>query len=130
MGHYITSIEISYSIYLTTQLLKNYGYNKTNYQSFFTKSKIHNLKDNYFGKCCQNQKQPILLFEYIICRTILLLTNEFINSLQKNYQYNDDITTYLTLDNIKKIKLFEFIDIYIDDEIDKNFSYSCIDLIN
>ncbi len=128
---YITSVEVSYSIYLTTQILKNYGYTKDNYKSFFEKSKnIHKLQnEKYFGTCCRNQKQPILLFEYIICRTILLLTPEFIELLDKNYQFNNHIEKYLTLEHINKIKLFNFIDMYFDNNIDIDFSYSCLDLI-
>lgn len=128
LRNYITCIEISYSVYLSVQILKNYGYTKDNYKTFFEKNKIKNSSKEYFGICCRNQKQPILLFEYIICRIILLLTNEFINSLDNTYQFKGNVEKYMTLEHIEKIKLFNFMDMYYDTEIDIDFSYSCLDL--
>jgi hypothetical protein len=56
----ILTIEMNYGLYLTSNILKFYGYDQANYQQFF----------NGTGK---KINQPIMLWEYIFLRTILLL---------------------------------------------------------
>jgi hypothetical protein len=110
--YYILTIEINYSLYLTTNVLKFYGYNQDNYKTFF-----------------KNKKHDKLLWEYIVLRTILLLNLDRVMLIvPDDYKVTKkNINNLLNLldvnDLIKQLKPFIELS-YIDDCI----SFLAIDL--
>lgn len=65
--------EINYSLFLTSNIIKFFGFNPNNYEQFF---KIYRYK----------KFAPIFVWEYIIYRTRLLLDINLILSLTKNFK--------------------------------------------
>ena len=112
----ILNKEISYSIRLTSNILKFYGYDATNYTEFF-----HNNQ--------QKHTQPILLWEYIILRTICMIhLSELMDVVPDNF--------IIDVPSIKKIRdilhndteLIHMLQKYMQQPIDSNVAYCMIDL--
>jgi len=110
---HIIQKEINYSIYLTSNILKFYGYNKYNYKSFFTNDKIN--------------KTPLPLWEYIFLRTMLMINlNNVIDDVPSDYKIinTNVLVNLLNNDNdlingLAKLMLQQF---------DRNVSYNAVDL--
>lgn len=105
----ILNYEITYSLYLTTNILRFFKYNKSNYQTFF----------NNTGHNCDS---PIATWEYIFLRTGLLV------NLQKVLNSLDNFT----LNNNKIIPLMNFdtdlLNKYFDIKSIDNVSYTIIEI--
>lgn len=108
----ILEIETKYSIRLTSDMLKFYGYDDVTYTNFF-----HGIG--------QKNKEPIPLWEYIFLRTICMLKMDF---FPEDYIIKtDNVDMFINLlkndkDLIKKIHE------YMKIPISKNVSYNAIDL--
>ncbi|AGF85514.1 hypothetical protein QJ854_gp268 [Moumouvirus goulette] len=113
----LLEIETKYSIYLTRKILFFYGYKKKNINEFFDKG-ISSKSPVY---------NPILIWEYIILRSKLLLNfDKFqwkdLSDLNVNRHNLIKIIDFMKIDNefIQKLKFDCF--------FDNSFSYNLIDL--
>lgn len=109
--------ETQYSLYLTTNILKFFGYNNNNYKNFF----------NGIG---EKKFSPILVWEYIIIRTQLLLNRDSIAEIMGNniWRVNEsninDLIPLMKTDNNLLNKLSFFME---NTNIISNISYLLVD---
>ncbi|QTF49116.1 hypothetical protein qu_221 [Acanthamoeba polyphaga mimivirus] len=115
----ILSKETTYSVWLSSYILKLYGYNS------------HNLHEFFSGQNLQPKYSPIPSWEYIILRTQLLLNiNEMNEFFPENLKINNlNLDKFLSLieinnDFIELIKSF----IFSITNLRKNISYNLIDI--
>nr|AEX63034.1 hypothetical protein mv_L832 [Moumouvirus Monve] len=113
----LLQIETEYSLYLTQKIFFFYGYNKKNIHEFFYKNTNNKLAEY----------NPILIWEYIILRSKLLLNlDNFhwnnLSDLRVNRDNLIDTINFMKIDKdfVKKLKF--------NCTFDNSFSYNLIDI--
>uniref|UniRef100_A0A6C0CAF6 Uncharacterized protein n=1 Tax=viral metagenome TaxID=1070528 RepID=A0A6C0CAF6_9ZZZZ len=106
----ILNMETIYSLRLTANILKFYGYDSATYE-------------NFFKGIGHKNSEAIPLWEYIFLRTICMMNMTFFPS---NYVMNDVATFVKLLKNDRQ--LVENLEKYMSGPMDLNISYNMIDL--
>jgi hypothetical protein len=112
----ILDAEYQYSLYLTVNILKFYGYN---YETF----------RNFFNDIGEKKYCPIYIWEYVILRTQLFAhINEILDLLSDNLKITHKnkyaIMEYMKIDN----HLINELSFFMKSTMDKNISYLLVDI--
>lgn len=108
----LLQIEIVYSAYLSSNILKFYGYNSENFRNFFL-------------GVGEKKYSPIPIWEYVILRTQLLLNIDEITELLIPQTISIETMIRLTT---PRNNLLNMIQVFMDFPMPNNLSYVMIDL--
>lgn len=112
----LLQLETNYSIYLSANILKFYNYNSNTYTNFF--------KDyNHKIKC------PVLIYEYVFLRTMLLLNLKNIEFLaDKFFKVETKDLGYIIDEMTPSVEFFSLLRDYMDQTPQSNnISYTLVD---
>lgn len=117
---YLLCVEIEYSVYLTANILRFYGYNQNNFINFFEKSNISGDIKMF---------SPIPIWEYIILRTQLLLNmSKLIKSIKNDWRINEkNRNAIVNLMKINKNFMDKLKIIFETTDMCNNISYTIVD---